>query len=66
MHHWLTNKLIYGDLTALRDLAHGGAKPNDQQIKRLTDRGFMKCRADGAAVVTPLGHLALFIRKITQ
>ena len=63
---WATRRLYSGDLTALRDIAKGGAKLDESQIQRLRKRGFVAERKGAMPVITFPGRLALLVKRLTM
>jgi uncharacterized protein YpbB len=60
---WVTRNLHRGDLHALEVVANGvGSAPDEDQIERLSKRGFVTQKAN-KVTVTAKGRLALVIRR---
>jgi len=67
MKRWTTAKLRQGDLTALARIADRQSFNLEQsQIKRLSERGFLRRKRDNDLAVTLRGRVALLIRRFIQ
>ena len=64
MRRWATRKLRTGDLTTLSAIAHGVTRPEPERVVRLTERGFVAIKPNGAVSATLAGHIALLIKRV--
>jgi hypothetical protein len=61
--HWLYSGLYRGDMRGLRTLAYREIESADI-VKRLTARGFIRCRRHGLPRVTAKGYAALLAHRL--
>lgn len=63
---WTTKSLRPGDLTALAAISQRRwSDPEEDRLKRLARRGFVKVRAE-RPVITVVGRGALLLRKLKR
>ena len=61
---WARQGLRPGDLTMLAGIGKSARISEEDRLKRLSRRGFVKVASDGSASVTAKGRLALLAKKL--
>ena len=62
IRRWATHRLKWGDLAALRGIAKGVGSAEEDRLRRLYRRGFVK-RIESKPQVTLPGRAALVVRQ---